>query len=100
MPTSVVHEGKVWDVMVKRDKTKTLAPVYLVRYDRDTGVRHKMLLCQVLNTGRFGWTVVVTSGVRLPPGVGLVEGFKQRWQAIRYAINVDPRLRSPDVQEQ
>lgn len=81
MPTCVMREDGVWDVVVSRQyhKDVPLVPVWLVRF------AHRQLLCQVMNTGRFGWTVVVAGDVT---SIRLVEGFKHRWQAIRYAINI------------
>lgn len=86
MRTSVIREHQVWDVVVSRKAHMTpLMPVWLCRFDRETKERHRVLLCQVQNDGRFGWTVVVAGQII---GLRLVAGFKQRWQAIRYAIDI------------
>lgn len=86
MRVSVVRQRKVWDVVVSRKAATTLFPVWLCRYDQKTKKEERILLCQVQNNDRFGWTVVVAGPV--VTGLRLVEGFKHRWQAIRYAINV------------
>ncbi len=90
MIQSITYEGKVWDIMVPRSAPTSLSPVWAVRYDREAQKMSRFLVCQVMNIGRFGWSVVVEG--KHPPGVGVVEGFKHRWQAIRYAINVNPEL--------
>lgn len=80
LPQSIVRHGKVWDIVVSRgDYVSGLVPVHL--RNKDCSV----LLCQVQNTGRFGWTVVVAG---LTAGPRLVNGFKHRWQAIEYAISI------------
>lgn len=93
MPTSVRLENDTWvDVVVGRVQTGAsgLVPVWL-------GHQRLGLLCQVQNNDRFGWTVVVAGDVQ---GLRLVAGFKQRWQAIQYAINVRTDLNTDRVRDQ
>lgn len=85
MPTSIIFQEQWWDVMVSRTPDLPLTPVWLCRYDRETKKTHKTLLCQVQN-GMFGWNVVVAGEVG--GAERLVEGFRTRWQAIGYAIQV------------
>lgn len=75
----VEFEERWWTVVVARTAPTSLIPVWLEREDR------RRLLCQVSNNKRFGWSVVVNGKV---DGRRLVEGFKSRWQAIQYAINI------------
>lgn len=79
MPMSVVINKEVWDVVVPRHTLSPLVPVWM-RHDDE-----QFLLCQVSNSDRFDWTVVVAGPVR---GPRLVDGFKARWQAIQYAIKI------------
>lgn len=93
MPISVIRHRQVWDVVVSRRASNTLFPVWLVRYDREKKKEWKVLLCQV-QKGRFGWsgwTVVVAGAVN---GIRLVEGFKSRQMAIRYAISIRQDLQN------
>lgn len=94
MRQSAFYEGYWWDVVVSRKAPTSMTPVWLVRYDSEEDLMEKILLCQVVNTGRFGWTVVV-AGHEIS-GLRLVEGFKQRWQAIKYAISLWPTGRVDD----
>ena len=92
----VLANRQVWDVVVGREASATLFPVWLAYYDRETKKEVKVLLCQVQNNERLGWTVVVAGEVK---GLRLVAGFKQRWQAIRYALDArtDLDLKHPDA---
>lgn len=80
-------DGLLWDVMVSRPKDPRIgmAPVWLVRYDRETRKESRVLLAQVCEIGKLGWTVVVAGDI---DGRRLVDGFKTRWKAISYAIAV------------
>lgn len=76
----VKFQNAWWDVVVSRSKEpRPLTPVWLTKGEE------RGLLCQVQNNDRFGWTVVVSGDVN---GPRLVQGFKTRWQAIQYAIEI------------
>lgn len=92
MSTSVIRQGKVWDVVVSRKASATLFPVWLVHYDQERKKESRVLLCQVQKR-RFGWTVVVDGDVN---GKRLIEGFKSRWQAIKYAISIRQDLQNDE----
>lgn len=79
MRTSVFRGKEIWDVLVSRKSTLDLTPVWIVKDKKCE------LLCQVQHEDRFGWTVIVSGDVK---GLRMVAGFKQRWQAIRYATEV------------
>lgn len=83
MPYSVYREGAYWDIVVSRPvASRPLTSVWLRRNG------NRSLLCQVGRDVRFGWTTIVV-GQRLT-GPRMVSGFKTRWQAIEYAIQVRP----------
>jgi hypothetical protein len=82
----VLHQGRYWDVQVSRKAPTSMIPVWLVRFDPETRQETKTLFCQVQKSDRFGWTVVV-AGDKVS-GPRLVEGFKSRWQAIKYAAQL------------
>lgn len=84
MPTSVKMEDRWWDVVVSRKSPGVMTPVWLAHYDWETRKTTQRLLCQVCST-RTGWAVVVDGPVC---GLRLVWGFKSRWKAIQYAIEV------------
>lgn len=79
MQMSVFRGDEIWNVVVSRKHPINLFPIWLQRQGQ------RILLCQVQNSDRFGWTVVVNGPVT---GPRLVEGFKRRWQAIQYAIKI------------
>ncbi len=82
MNYSVHHQGQWWDLVVGQGTLSPLKPVWLVR--SEGGKNQKKLLCQIQSDPIFGWSVIVAGEVR---GVRLVEGFKRRWQAIKYAVS-------------
>lgn len=84
MPYSVFVEGKVWDVHIPRKVATTLIPVSLRRFDQNNKRWEYIRLCQISDAGRFGWTVIVAGDM---VGRRMVEGFKTRMAAIKYAIN-------------
>lgn len=92
MPTSIRRDGKWWDIVVSRNGPTPLVPVWVYHYDHETKQEQKLLLCQVLNMNRLGWSVVVNGEVTGPRGV---DGFKTRWQAIEYAIKVRVNIQDP-----
>lgn len=75
-------EDGFWDIVVSRSKEpRPLTPVWL---SRGAGTKNR-LLCQVQGDDRFGWSVVVAGDV---DGHRLARGFKTRWLAIQYAVQI------------
>lgn len=80
-----------WDLVIGRPKDKrTLTPVWLYGGKESSDPRgrrewEKVLLCQIVKTRHFGWTVVVHGDV---DGHRHVEGFKTQWKAVFYAVQI------------